>query len=73
MSTETLGLMSEGRLSPRRQDAKAGNYYRRPDSAAVDRLHEQGCSIVNFADLIGILTGKFDGFVPSEVEIHKAN
>lgn len=68
----TLELLENGKLKPLAQDATTGSYYRWPDSTSVDRLSEQGNPIISWCDLVDILTGKFDRFVPSEIEIHSA-
>jgi methionyl-tRNA formyltransferase len=70
--SRTLPLLESGKLNPLSQDSTRGNYYRWPDSASVDRLSKQGNPIISWCDLVDILTGKFDQFVPSEIEIHRA-
>lgn len=56
---DCLARFESGALTPVPQP-DGGAYYRWPDSAAVDRLHERGHVLISLRDLWGMLTGKYD-------------
>ena len=68
---QVMTLLEQGKLTPRSQDSSQGAYYRWPDSAAVNMLKNSGHRIVSWRDLRDILTGKYDQFEPSEIEIFR--
>lgn len=68
---KVISVMDSGNHNPIDQDPNVGKYYRWPDTEAVDQLVGKGHPIVNLSDLIGILTGRFDHFIPCEIEIYQ--
>ncbi len=58
---DCLAALQNGELTPKVQAENEGAYYRWPDSAAFERLRAQGHSLVSYRQLLGILTGRFDG------------
>ena len=68
--TDVIKFISESRLSPLKQDSEAGNYYKWPDSQAVDELYSRGYQIVKLSDIFDILTGRYDGTSPCDVKIY---
>ncbi len=58
---ETLRALHDGRLTPTSQDPAAGAYFRWPDDAAIERLRERGHPMISARQLLGILSGRFDG------------
>jgi len=67
---EVLPDLVAGRIVPRAQ-APGGEYYRWPDSAAMDRLKRRGHSVFSWRDMVAVLTGGYDAFLPDRREIHR--
>ena len=62
--------LAANRLEPRPQEA-GGNYFRWPDSAAMDRLKRRGHPVFSLRDMAAVLTGRYDDFEPARVEISR--
>lgn len=59
--------LENGTLAPQPQQQEQGSYYRWPTSSDVSRLRDQGHYLVSWKDLLGIITGRFDDFLPENV------
>ncbi len=56
-----LAALQNGELEPQARSENEGAYYRRPDSASFDRLRTHGHPLVSHRQLLGILSGRYDG------------
>lgn len=65
----TISRLENNQLNLVKQNLEIGAYYRWPDSNSLERLSKLGHSIINWRQLFGILTGKFDNFEPEEIII----
>lgn len=66
---KTISALERDLLQPISQDQTKGDYYSWPDSQKIDLLYKNGYTVLKWRDLIDILTGKYDQFVPQGVQI----
>jgi methionyl-tRNA formyltransferase len=66
---DCIAGLESGKLRPRGQADQEGCYYRWPDSEAFDRLVLRGHSVISLRQLLSILTGSYDSFLPDHHEL----